>query len=74
MYKNCLQGKKFAYPIAIDIEDPVYQKNASKAKITETAKGFCDYLAEKGYYTVIYASTSWFRNKMTLSELTKYGK
>jgi hypothetical protein len=74
MYENCLKGKKFEYPIAIDIEDPVYQKGASKKQITEAAKGFCDFLISKNYYPVIYANLSWFRTKMTLSELTKYGK
>lgn len=74
MYNNCLKGKKFEYPIAIDIEDPVYQEKASKKKVTAAAKGFCDYLIAKNYYPVIYANLNWFRNKMTLSELTKYGK
>ena len=74
MYENCLKDKQFEYPIAIDIEDPVYQAKASKKKVTEAAKGFCDYLISKNYYPVIYANLNWFRNKMTLSELTKYGK
>lgn len=74
MYENCLKGKQFEYPIAIDIEDPVYQAKASKKKVTDAAKGFCDYLISKNYYPVIYANLNWFRNKMTLSELTKYGK
>lgn len=74
MYEKCLKGKKFEYPIAIDIEDPVYQSKATKKQVTEAAKGFCDYLISKNYYPVIYANLNWFRNKMILSELTKYSK
>ena len=74
MYKNCLKGKQFEYPIAIDIEDPVYQSKASSARVTDAARGFCDYLIEKKYYPVIYSFINWFRNKLNLSDLTKYGK
>ena len=30
IYENCLKGKTFTYPIAIDVEDPVYQTKALK--------------------------------------------
>lgn len=40
MYNNCLKGKKFEYPIAMDVEDSYYQSKAGKNKVTEAIKGF----------------------------------
>jgi hypothetical protein len=74
MYNNCLKGKSFEYPIAIDVEDSVYQAKSTKKDITEAIKGFCEYLEKKGYWVTIYANSNWFKNKMNLSELKRYDK
>ena len=74
MYEKCLKGKQFEYPIAIDVEDSVYQNKASKKDLTSAIKGFCEYLESKGYWVIIYANSYWFNNKMKLSELKKYDK
>lgn len=74
LYKNCLKGRKFSYPIAIDVEDPIYQEKASKKDVTNAIIGFSEYLEAKGYYVTIYASLDWFNNKMKLSKLKKYDK
>ena len=74
MYKNCLKGKKFEYPIAIDVEDSVYQAKAGKTAVTNAIKGFCEYLESKGYYVCIYANSNWFANKIDTSKLTSYDK
>ena len=74
MYQNCLKGKTFEYPIAIDVEDPVYQAKASKSAVTEAIKGFCEYLESKGYWVTIYANSNWLKNKMYLSKLKAYDK
>ena len=74
MYKNCLKGKKFEYPIAIDVEDSVYQAKTSKKKVTDAINGFCEYLENKGYLVSIYANSYWFKNKIDLSRVKKYDK
>ena len=74
MYKKCLKGRTFEYPIAIDVEDSVYQRKATKKQITEAIKGFCEYLEAKGYYVSIYTNSNWFKNKINLSQLKKYDK
>lgn len=74
MYNHCLKNKKFLYPIAIDIEDPIYQAKASKKQVTNAIKGFCEYLEAKGCYVSIYANSNWFVNKMNLKDLKKYDK
>ncbi len=74
MYETCLRGKKFEYPIAIDVEDNKYQRKAGKKAVTEAIKGFGDYLEEKGYYFIIYASVNWFRNYIDTSQLNRFDK
>ncbi len=73
-YDNCLKGKQFEYPVAIDVEDSYYQSKASKEAVTQAIIGFCEYLENKGYYVVIYANTDWFKNKMNLNNLNAYDK
>ncbi len=74
MYQTCLRGKRFEYPIAIDVEDNLYQRKAGKRAITDAIKGFCEYLEERGYYVSIYASVNWFENYIETSELDRYDK
>ena len=74
MYQNCLKGKKFEYPIYIDVEEPRHQ-TGKKRGVTDAIIGFCEYLEAKGYYVGIYASDySGFRDKMYLNDLKAYDK
>ncbi len=74
LYEMCLRGKKFEYPIAIDVEDNKYQRKAGKRAVADAIKGFCSYLEEKGYYVIVYASVNWFRNYIDTKELDAYDK
>lgn len=74
MYNNCLKGKQFEYPIAIDVEDTYYQAKAGKTAVTNAIKGFCEYLEAKGYYVCVYANKNWFQNYINTSALSKYDK
>jgi LysM repeat protein len=74
MYNNCLKGKKFEYPICIDVEDSKYQSKASKKQVANAIKGFCEYLESKGYYVGIYANVNWFKNKIDTASLNRYDK
>lgn len=74
LYDNCLKGKKFQYPIWIDVEDIHWQKG-NKAGVTEACKGFCEELEGLGYYVGIYGSDySTFKDMVYLEELTAYDK
>lgn len=73
MYLNCLKGKKFEYPIYIDVEDNHWQAKDRKG-VTDAIIAFCEYLEERGYFVGIYASDSWFKTKMELPRLTQYDK
>lgn len=69
LYNNCLKGKTFEYPIYIDVEDDVYQKNAGKVAVTNAIKGFCEYLEEKKFYVGVYCNLNWANNYMNYNEL-----
>ena len=71
MYENCLKGKQFEYPIYLDVEEDAggrhYRSGAGKAAITAGIKGFCETMESKGYYTGVYASSSWFSTLIDVS-------
>lgn len=73
MYKNCLKGKQFEYPICIDVEEDRHQK-VGKAQMAEAIKGFCEYLEGKGYYVSIYANSNYFNNYIDTASLSRYDK
>lgn len=72
-------GIPLSFPIAVDTEDVFYTKNGkryagranglSKAKRTEVIKAFCEEIKNQGYEPMIYASLSWFNNKLNMSKL-----
>ena len=69
MLKWCLPGKKFEYPIYIDVEDTHWQVN-NKTGVTEAINGFCETLENKGYYVGVYASDiSGFKDKMNIQDV-----
>ena len=81
---SLLKNKKFEYPIAFDTEDnhnisnssyaPTSQASIGKVKLTPIVKAFCDLLEKNNYYVSIYASTSWFKDKLILDDLIRYDK
>ena len=73
MYKNCLKGKQFEYPICMDVEEDRHQR-VGKAKMAEAIKGFCEYLEGKGYYVSIYANSNYFNNFIDTANLKQYDK
>lgn len=60
-----IKGKTFEYPIYLDVEDSTYrQKNASKKNLADACDAWCKKIAAAGYIPGVYASTSWFNNKI----------
>lgn len=69
---DLIKGKKFEYPIYIDLEStsPKHRQGA-----TEACKGFCDTIEKAGYYAGIYASDiSGFIDRLDKSQLDRYDK
>ena len=73
MYEKCLVGKKFEYPIYLDVENDKWQ-GSDKKGVTDAIIGFCDTLEKKGYFVGIYANLNYFNNKIDTKRLDKYSK
>ena len=67
-----IRGKKIEFPIYYDTEDNVYQRPAGRAAVTAAAKAFCERIEKAGYYVGIYASASWFRTMLDMSQLSQF--
>ena len=72
-YENCLKGKQFEYPVYIDVEEKRWQ-NDNKNGVTDAIIAFCDTLEGKGFYVGVYASKSWFNEKIDTARLNGYTK
>lgn len=65
-------------PIIIDTEESGASNNGgradslSKKKRTAVVKAFCEEVKNQGYTPMIYASKSWFLNKLNMDELKEY--
>jgi len=69
-FLNHIQGKKFSYPVFIDVE-----KNDKSQKDGATAAtiAFCEYMEAAGYYVGVYASAiSGFKEKLNDDKLQDY--
>lgn len=58
-----LKGKTITYPVYIDIEDSK-QINCTKATLASVSNEFCKVVNKAGYKAGVYASLSWFNNKI----------
>ncbi len=71
-FKKALAGKKFALPVYWDTEDQYHQRHTDKKTLTDTALAFLKEMEKSGYYTGIYASASWFYEKLQMERLKDY--
>lgn len=71
LYTYVLKGKKFEYPIYIDIEDKT-QLALSREALTDIAVAWCEYLEAKKYFVGIYAGKYTFRDQMNDARLKGY--
>lgn len=65
-----LNGKKFEYPVFIDVEEqsPVFRQRTTKAVIR-----FCDIMEKNGFFVGIYASDiAGFKEQLDKTKLMKY--
>lgn len=77
---NCLSyisGKQFEMPVYIDMEDADRYKSKNgmplNSTLNEICNEFCSILESNGYYAGVYASKSWFDNKLTsIGNYTKW--
>lgn len=66
------------FPVYIDTEyssEPSHRGRADglgKAQRTAVVRAFCDEIERQGYFAGVYASTSWYKDKLYDIELTNY--
>ncbi len=66
----CISGKKFDYPIYIDMEEP-WQAELGNSTCTAMAKAFCNTIVAAGYKAGVYANLNWFNNYLDYETLKK---
>ena len=59
-----LKNKQITYPVYIDMEDNTYQGKCSKSILASVCNSFCNTIKNAGYIPGVYASLSWFNNKI----------
>ena len=71
-FKDLLKGKKFEYPVYLDLEVPT---RFTKKGNTDAAIGFCKTMEKYGYYVGIYASDiSGFKDRLDINRLSAFDK
>jgi hypothetical protein len=73
LIKHVLNGKKFEYPIYIDVEDD-RQEELGRRRLTDIIIAFCETLENAGYYTGVYSYIEFLQRFTDESRLTKYDK
>lgn len=68
-----LGGRSLNFPIYIDVEDPTHQSWASQATLTQQSLQFASVIQSAGYRAGVYASSSWYYNKLDYSQLVNAG-
>ena len=71
---NLIRGKKFEYPVFLDIEDTEVLKKTSKRQLTDAVKAMAKVVEDAGYYVAIYSGKYILREHLIESELSKYDK
>ena len=71
MMFQALAGKKFDYPIALDIED-TNTASIGKAALTNLVKRGLDIIDQKGYKPILYTYTNYKNNYLDMDKLKDY--
>lgn len=69
-----IQPYRIDFPVYMDVEDNAYQAKATKEVLTNAVVSFCSTIEKAGYYVGIYASVSWFRDKLLTNPINRYDK
>ena len=65
-----LKGKRFAYPVFVDVEET---RPADKAGVTDATLAFCETVEKAGYYVGIYSSAvSGFVDRLDAARLKRF--
>lgn len=71
-FLQLIRDKTMELPLYWDTENEERQRALSRKQLTDAGVAFLETLENAGYYTGIYASTSWFNEKLDMERLKKY--
>lgn len=63
LFLDCLSGKQFDMPVYLDVENE-NQKGLSVKELSAMVCTVLEILREQGYYCGVYASESWYENRL----------
>ena len=69
-FLKVIKGKKFEYPIYLDIEDGSLRK-LGKTTLNGIVNEFAKVIQNAGYYFGVYTNVDWYRNKISGTTLNK---
>lgn len=69
---DCIKGKKFEYPIWLDVEDATTLKSTSREELTKAVKTCLEELEKAGYYVGIYTGKYVLRDNLYDDQLKDY--
>jgi Lyzozyme M1 (1,4-beta-N-acetylmuramidase) len=64
---------RLTFPVAYDVEDKS-QEGLDCEVLSDMVVEFCGALEAAGYYTVLYASLNWLRNRFNMDKITRFDK
>lgn len=70
-FLKAVAGKKFEYPLYLDLEDRNIANKTSKETRNAMVKAFGEIIESAGYYFGVYTNLNWYRNLISGSELNK---
>lgn len=69
-FLKVIKGKKFEYPIYLDIEDASI-RSAGKSTLNAIVNEYGNIIEKAGYYFGVYSNVDWYRNKISGATLNK---
>lgn len=70
IFLNVIKGKKFEYPIYLDIEDSSIRR-IGRNTLNEIVKVYGEAIEKAGYYFGVYSNVDWYRNVISGTTLNK---
>lgn len=70
-FLRAVAGKKFEYPLYLDLEDNSIANRTSKETRNAMVRAFGEIIESAGYYFGVYSNLNWYRNLISGSELNK---
>ena len=70
-FLRAVAGKKFEYPLYLDLEDGSIANKTSKETRNAMVRAFGEIIESAGYYFGVYTNLNWYRNIISGAELNK---